>query len=98
MAAQSLRSRRHSRRADGVHSRRKTLLLRIHWTASQTMNPLSPRHQMLVRSACVFLAKLVSLRLFSHYALWLCGIVFFAFPSTARAQSLDRPTTKIYAE
>ena len=59
------------------------------------MNPLSPRHQMLVRSACVFLAKLVSLRVFSHCALWLCGIVFFAFPSTARAQSLDRPTTNI---
>src|ERR1700719_3761111 len=59
------------------------------------MNPLSPRHQMLPRSACVFLAKLVCSHVFSLYALWLCGTVFFAFPPAARAKSVDSPTTNI---
>ncbi len=59
------------------------------------MTPLSPRHQMPARSACVFLAKLVSSLIFSLCALCLCGILFCGFPPATTAQSLDKPTTNI---
>src|SRR5690242_5314483 len=44
MAAQSLRPRRHPRRAHGIHPRRKTLLQRVHWTSPETMIHLSFCH------------------------------------------------------
>jgi dipeptidyl aminopeptidase/acylaminoacyl peptidase len=56
------------------------------------MSPLSPRSKNL---AAVFPSQPHRLSLFSLCALWLCGILFFAFPPATIGQSLDKPTTTI---
>src|SRR5437899_1224353 len=83
MAAQSLRSRRHPRRIHGIHSRSKTLLLRLHRAASQAMTcPCS-------RSRFRWLRKFCSL---------LCVVLGCCSLPSARAQNLDKPLQTIDEE
>src|SRR2546430_15848940 len=80
MAAQSLRSRRHARRAYGIHAYAKALLLGIYWSASETMTCAFSRSRFRwLRQFCSLFCLFAS-----------CC----AFPA-ARAQNLDKPLQSI---
>src|SRR5690242_19886290 len=96
MATESLRSRRHPCRADGIRARPKALLLRLYWAASQTMKwrATSGEWRVTQRNLISSHSSMGTLCLF------LCALCVnsFVFSPAGRAQNLDKPLSSIDEE